>query len=432
MTPRPPRGMMPGVGARLAVILCALAVAGCSSQGDVPASVKLLPLEPLKLNDPVGTYREVTEPAELRRAHAPYWEKLEKDATVRVGDWVRTGPAGGAQLAFANGAKLEVDERALVVVELPAEQPKDEAPAPAVAVSQGAVRGVAGDEASQTPPAPVLLRAGGKTQRLVAQAGQKKVGFRVRATERGTEIAVTEGSATVEQEGKSVALSAGTATVATETLSAPEEVPDFPVSVAPGIDARAVYPLRTPLFLTWKAVPKAAGYRVQVARDLNFSVDVKSLDVTGTRYEVEPDGRGLVVWRVATKAASGMLSEYGFARRIYFEAEAPRELLLTPESGETVGYATRPPTITFQWQAAAGAASYRLSVSKSGDPLRAPVVQETTAEQRVDVSKLGAGEYTWGVYVRPGMTPIFLEPRKLTVKLMPKPRVQAPNAIKWQ
>ncbi|MEW5737940.1 MAG: hypothetical protein AB1938_03385 [Myxococcota bacterium] len=420
------------MGARGAFIVCALACFACSSQVEAPSTVRLLPLEPLKLNDAVGVYREVTEPAELRRAHAPYWEKLEKDATVRVGDWVRTGPGGGARLVFTTGAKLEVDERALVVVELPGEQPKGEAPAPAVAVSQGSVRGVAGDEETQTPPAPVLLRAGGKTQRLVPQAGQAKVGFRVSATERGTEIAVTEGSATVEQEGQSVALSAGTATVATESLSAPEEVPDFPVSLAPGIDARAVYPLRTPLFLTWKAVPKAAGYRVQVARDLNFSVDVKTEDVKGTSYEVKPDGRGLVVWRVATKSPSGMLSEYGFARRIYFEAEAPRELLLTPENNETVGYAQKPPTITFQWQAAAGAASYRLSISKSGDPLRAPVVTETTAEQRVDVSKLTAGEYTWGVYVRPGMTPIFLEPRKLTVKLMPKPKVQAPNAIKWQ
>lgn len=432
MTRGPRSTKMQLVGSRLPVlVLTAWCVVGCSPDQGPPAAVTLLPLDPPVLAEAVGTYQDVTAPAEVRRAKAPYWENLEKDASVRVGDWVRTGPGGHARLAFTNGAKLEIDERALVVVEVPADQPAGEPAAAAVAVSQGSVRGVAGDEGAEAPPAPVLLRAGGKTQRLIARAGQAKVGFRVSATERGTEIAVTEGAATVEQDGQRVELAAGTATVATASLSAPEEVPDFPVSIAPGIDARAVFPLREPLYLTWKVVPKAAGYRLQLARDLNFSVDVKTVDVQTANYPVQPENRGLLVWRVATRGPSGVLSEYGFARRIYFEEEAPRELLLTPENGETVGYATKLPTITFQWQAAAGAVSYRLSISKSGDPLRAPVVTETTPGQRVEISRLPAGEYTWGVYVRPGMSPIFLEPRKLTVKLMPKPKVQAPNSIKW-
>ena len=209
------------------------------------------------------------------------------------------------------------------------------------------------------------------------------------------------------------------------------EIPDFPISVAPGIDARAIYPSNKPLFLTWKPVKGITTYRVQMARDLSFSEDVITADVTTTSYELRARARGLCVWRVASKSSGGVLSEYGFARRIYFEEERPQELMLTPEDGETFGYQTTPPTILFQWQAAAGAVSYRLSISRSADPLDKPVVTETTDAQRIEVKKLAAGEYSWGVYVRPGMKPIFLTTRKLVVKQMARPKVKTPNSIGW-
>lgn len=105
---------------------------------------------------------------------------------------------------------------------------------------------------------------------------------------------------------------------------------------------------------------------------------------------------------------------------------------MTPEDGETFGYSAQVPAIAFQWQAAAGAQSYRLQVSRSPDPMQKPVVTETTEAQRIELKKLPAGEYWWGVYVRPGMTPIFLTPRRLVVKQMNKPLVEAPKSIRWE
>ncbi|MDP1822249.1 MAG: FecR domain-containing protein [Archangium sp.] len=375
----------------------------------------------------VGKCGAVAGTVEVHHVGLPYWEPVTEGTELRVDDWVRTQPGATVELQFSNGAKLAVEENSVVVVELPAAPTADEEPAPLVAVSKGTVRGVANDAAN----APVLLRSGTKTQRVVASKGQAQVDYRVRATEQGTEIAVTKGTGVVEQGEQKVELTQGRATMATETLSAAVEIPDFPVSVAPGIDARGIFPSDKPLFLTWKPVRGITTYRVQLARDLSFSEDVKTTDVTTTSYELRPQARGLYVWRVASIGAGGVTSEYGFARRIYFEEERPQELLLTPEDGETFGYQKNAPVILFQWQAAAGATSYRLSVSRGADPLDKPVVTETTDAQRLEVKKLTAGEYSWGVYVRPGMKPIFLSTRKLVVKQMAKPKVKTVKSIQW-
>ena len=414
---------------RLRVVLLALALAACGKEDAAPGPGELTPVTVAKPAPTavVGKCGAVAGTVEVHHAGLPYWEPVTDATELRVDDWVRTQPGAAVELEFTNGARLSVDENSVVVVELPASPRADQAPTPLVAVSKGVVRGVAGDASN----APLLLRSGTKTQQVTASKGQQRVDYRVRATEQGTEIAVTKGTAVVEQGEQKVELSQGRATMATETLSASLEIPDFPVSVAPGIDARAVFPLEKRLFLVWKAVRGVTGYRVQLARDLSFSEDVQTLDLTSTMYEVKPQARGLYVWRVASKGPGGVVSEYGFARRIYFEEARPQELLLTPEDGETFGFQAKPPTVLFQWQAAAGAVSYRISISRSADPLDKPVVMETTEAQRLEVSTLKAGEYWWGVYVRPGMKPIFLTTRKLVIKQMAKPRVKTPNSIKW-
>ena len=421
---------------RLLSLLLLAALAGCGAEKQQGPEDNLpRVLTPLKVDPPpaltavIAHASEVSGAVELRHAGLPYWQSVTAAGDVYAEDWIRTGPGATVRLEFTNGAKLDVDESSVVVVELPEVERDSGVPAaPAIAVSKGGVRAVGEDD--DKPAAPLLVKSEGQTQQV--QLRGKGADLRVRATEAGTEIKVAKGTATVKRGAQAVELSEGHATVAAAELGASVEVPDYPVSVAPGIDARAFFPLEKPLALTWKPVPGVKGYRVQVARDLSFSVELHSKDVSGTAFGFTPDSKGLYVWRVAALAAGGVMSEYGFARRIYFEEEAPRELLLTPEDGETFGYQTQLPSIVFQWQAAAGAVSYRLSVSKSGDPQDKPVLVETTDAQRLEVSKLPAGEYHWGVYVRPGMKPIFLAPRKLVVKQMAKPKVKAPSSIQFE
>jgi hypothetical protein len=72
--------------------------------------------------------------------------------------------------------------------------------------------------------------------------------------------------------------------------------------------------------LSWKAVPGAVGYRVQVARDLSFLELLRSEDVTDTGYAFRPGEAGTYAWRVAARDAAGRMGEYGFVRRLFVEA----------------------------------------------------------------------------------------------------------------
>ena len=62
-----------------------------------------------------------------------------------------------------------------------------------------------------------------------------------------------------------------------------------------------------------------------------------------------------------------------------------------------------------------------LLVSRGFDPRQESVVSQTTQEQKLDVKTLTPGEYRWGVYIDGKVPrPLFLKPRKLVVKNVPR------------
>jgi hypothetical protein len=206
---------------------------------------------------------------------------------------------------------------------------------------------------------------------------------------------------------------------------------DFPTSVDPGIDARYRFVADAAIRLTWKPVAGASGSRVPVARDLAFVAVEQTLDVAGTEATFTPRGEGVYAWRVATRDGAGRLGEYGFARRIYCEHEAPRDLLVGPNDGAVVRFADAPPPVAFTWQSSGESQSYRLVVTRGRDFAAEPVVSRVTAEQRVEIAGLAAGEYVWGVYLddKKPPVPLFVRPRTLVVQKVAKPKVKVPSSI---
>src|SRR5439155_16131968 len=96
-----------------------------------------------------------------------------------------------------------------------------------------------------------------------------------------------------------------------------------------GIDARVLFEEEiTTTKLLWAPVNEATSYRVQIARDLSFTIQPRLYDLAGTSFVLKPDTKGLYVWRIASRSREGVFGEYGFARRIFIEAEEPKELLV--------------------------------------------------------------------------------------------------------
>src|SRR5204863_27464 len=113
--------------------------------------------------------------------------------------------------------------------------------------------------------------------------------------------------------------------------SAVAELIEFPVSAEPSIDARFLYKAGVIIRLGWKPVDGAAGYKVQIAHDLSFQSLASTAEVEGTAFAFTPPVAGMFAWRVAAKDAQGRFGEFGFARRIFCEAEQPKDLLVGPE-----------------------------------------------------------------------------------------------------
>ncbi len=343
---------------------------------------------PLVHVDVSATCAQLDGAGEVRRSKHPYWEPLGCGTPLKDGDWVRTGAGAAAHLELAEGGRLDVAERSVVVIE-----PRVDA-TPRIALEEGELRATLTSSIT-------VRRPGGAAQLLQAPAV-----YRVAAPEgpgEGVEVTRLEGKPAAAPP----AIDAG---VAVKPAAAAAAVTAFPSSVSPGIDARLKFDPRGWVKLTWSAVPGAVRYRVQTARDWSFTQETKNADVEGTSWLMRPDGLGLHVWRVAAVGADGQSGEFGYARRLFLEEETPTDLLVSPADGFTSQQAG----VTFSWEANGG--SYRVMVSKGPDPQRAPVFNEVTALPTATVSALQPGTYTWGVYQEGAvLKPLFLKPRKLVV-----------------
>jgi hypothetical protein len=415
-----------------------LSLGACSKKPAPPPESATAALQALAAI--VATCGEATGDVQVRRAGQTAWMLVETGAAFRAGDEIRTGPQAFTRVEFLNGGGLELQADASVIIDVAPAQPKGAAgaePAPPearVAITGGEVQGFLPEAAPGAAPAGLVIRgADGAETRLAAAPGQKRTGFRLSQGKKGTEVAVTQGEARiVTGAGATTALRRGQAVeIGGAAVSAPVQLIDFPPSTEPGIDARFLFKPGMVVKMSWRAVPEATGYRVQVGHDLAFQTIDLTKELTATELTFSPNAPGMRSWRVAAKDADGRYGEYGFARRYYTEKEPPRDLLIGPEDGATLRFTDSAPPINFSWASAGAANSYKLVVAKGPDLLNQKVVAMTSEGQRVQLEGLDPGELYWGVYVDDDKAPepIFVKPRKLVLEKVEKPRVTVPKAL---
>jgi hypothetical protein len=417
---------------RLLAVAAVLAVAGCKKPQPPPADAGAG--EAAKsLAAIVASCAAMEGDVQVRRAGQGEWTTVATGAVFRAGDVVKTGAGGFARIEFLSGGGLELEADAEVTIDLvaPAAPAAAGAPAPQadsrVSVERGVVRGFMPARADAA--AIVLRTADGKDVRLAAAAaGEKPVSVRLTRGARGTEVAVTSGEVRV---GEATLRAGQAADAKAEGPAEVVELLEFPASVEPGIDARFRWEPQLAIRLSWRPVAGAAGYRVQIARDLAFQSVEQAFDADGTQTTLVPRGEGVYAWRVASRDASGRLGEYGFARRIYLEKEQPKDLLVGPSDGRVIAFAERLPPIEFTWQSSADAAAYRLVIARGPDLLAQKLMELETSGQRLEVVALEAGTYYWGVYVKDlkAPQPIFVKARQLVLQKVAKPKVKVPKSI---
>ena len=198
--------------------------------------------------------------------------------------------------------------------------------------------------------------------------------------------------------------------------------PTVPVLINPANNSGT--PNSTPRY-TWRGVPGAAAYHIQVATDDGFApgdIIVEEPSVVGRAFvQPTPLDYGTYYWRAQAIDAAGNLSGWSAANR--FDVS----ILLAPKNGSS-STNTRP---VFRWQAVAGAVGYCLQIADNPGFV-SPLVDETnlTVTQYRHPTPMPDGTYYWHVAVDEGLgCGPWMETWSTTVTPTPpqRPQLVAPS-----
>ena len=182
----------------------------------------------------VALIHESSGDVKLRLSSALGWSGASRGVEVHDGDSVFVPPGGTAMLRFTDGTELALDERTLVVVEMPRAGER------AVTLRQGSASGRTGSEGLtlQTPAGQAKLAAGAEA--TVEVAGET------------LEVSVKKGVAEVKGGGQSATVRGGERVAAAKTGT--QHLVAWPVTLlTPEPQARLPFRLNPPaLTLTFK------------------------------------------------------------------------------------------------------------------------------------------------------------------------------------
>jgi hypothetical protein len=309
--------------------------------------------------------------SEVRRRPAGtlLWDTIEAGQTLFEEDTVYVATGASATIQLDDGARLELEENTLVVLERPAE-----ATSSRVAVRKGVLSGVAGSRKLE-------VAAGGALASLEPSA-EARVDVDPRG---GAEVAVLGGSATVAtptsnrrlEKDQRGSIGAG----GEVALSAPAA-------------AMLVWPPRNhrlragePIRLQWRPAP-AEATGIQVAHDRAFTQLAWTADGAAGELALGTPAAGQYWWR-AVDAAGHVRSE---TRRFAVYDEAPPRPI-SPRDAERLGL----PIVPFAWSKVPGAARYEIEISGSPDFAQALHLEAANGTALQWTSDLPDGAYYWRV-----------------------------------
>lgn len=216
------------------------------------------------------------------------WSPGSSGQSLGANHSVQTQESGRADIEFIDRSRVFLAPRTLVVIFDTAKQTRvSKVQPPRVEVQEGEVR--AGLAALRGAPVEVSVSGGGQ----ISAASRDTV---ITKKSNRTTVAVFDGSAGVTSAGKrvEVPLNHGTKFIRQQPPEPPRPLPPAPLFREPTSGALSLEEQGL-LQATWEPVPNAASYRVEVARDEDFSSllvrEEVPADVTTFRGEQLPPGR---------------------------------------------------------------------------------------------------------------------------------------------
>lgn len=337
--------------------------------------------------------------ADLRRrpVHRLGWSDLSGGGEVRELDALFVPPGVEAKVVFLDGTVLELDERSLVVVDLPHAGRRN------VSVRQGSVEGSAGASGLSLTTLHGTAQLSPQSEAHVEVDGD------------AVALAVTRGDATLGEQKFENGERAGVSSKGTVVQ------PRWAVQLnEPARNNRQLFRGEPPrVVFRWEG-QRSPGARVQLARDRGFAFVVEEHDASEATFTSRHAEAGVFWWRVVDDAARP-ISE---SRRFTVLEDMP-PALLTPREAEVV-LTDEKSLAVFSWAQVRGVSRYRLELSAASDFSAVPFQTVVDGVQLRTALALTEGRWFWRVRaVDEGrLEPAPSAPRVL--RLIHKPLPDAP------
>jgi len=351
--------------------LSLVAMAAAASSAYLLTARVAHPAAEARQEPPVGTVAFRVSEVRRRPAGSLVWDALEAGQRVFDQDSVFVPRGSAATLALSDGARLDLEENTLIVVERAPERED----AVRLSLRKGALSGTAGARGLEvrTPSARAALSG-------TAEA-------RLSVDGRGSEVAVMSGVATVESPR-------GARQVERDQVAAVS--PERGIAVATSSGAALLSPARhfrfypsgerRALALKWQA-NTPGELLIQVAADREFREVRWTAPGAQGELSVEP-GAGTYWWRAVD---AGGRPESETRTFVVVEESAPSPV--SPGSEEVV----QAPGVRFAWSSVASAAEYEVQISADADFARA-LVEERAFDSHLGWQRaLPDGRYFWRV-----------------------------------
>jgi hypothetical protein len=248
-----------------------------------------------------GISRRVEE-----KPHPDPWVPAKIGDKLRARDGIRTYRQSSAEIGFADGAQLRINEESLVFLREIA-IPGSSAARQTLEVVEGEADVEAQAAANSTLPPDIEVVIGDARARARTAPGEPGAKARTRKTVRGgAQLMVFGGEGEMEAAGRSVKVSTGmgTAADAGKPPQTPEKLLPPPAPIHP--TSGASYEHSNPLF-TWSPVGGAAGYVVEVCRDVACGqIVARAAGLADTSWTPRGLPLGALHWRVTARGASGL------------------------------------------------------------------------------------------------------------------------------
>jgi len=300
------------------------------------------------------------------------WDRLAEESPVYDGDYIRVANLSGATLNVDENS-VELDENTLIRIQITNGVTTIDTFTGRMNVSSGEDSGI------------ILLHLGDKI--VETSPG---TAFSASSGENGIELHITEGTATVTQDGLAVELTAGDVIV--NDAQGNEVLKPMAVVMQPKSNAAF---LKTEARLLnvdfiWKKInmPPVSPVRLEIAQDRGFNNITRVLENLDTSAVCALD-TGLWQWRLSfenTVLASGRVTV----------TEASPPLLLSPAQGVLISYRRVLPEVQFRWSEVSQAVNYILRVSSSPD-LSNPQIEMAVQGTTFITPNLGSGTWYWRV-----------------------------------